>query len=52
MNGTLADSKGRRQWKNEPLVLFVEGYSDLTSWPMGYSGRTKYTFRYFHRWRG
>src|SRR5436309_10783206 len=32
MNGTLADSKGRRQWKNEPLVLFVEGYSDLTSY--------------------
>jgi hypothetical protein len=24
------DTNRRRKWKNEPLVLFVEGYSDLT----------------------
>ena len=24
------DTNGRRKWKNEPLILFVEGYSDLT----------------------
>jgi hypothetical protein len=25
-----ADTDRRRKWNNEPLVLFVEGYSDLT----------------------
>ncbi len=30
MSAVKPDSNGRRKWKNEPLVLFVEGYSDLT----------------------
>jgi hypothetical protein len=30
MSAVKSDTNGRRKWKNEPLVLFVEGYSDLT----------------------
>jgi hypothetical protein len=30
MSAVKPDSDRRRKWKNEPLVLFVEGYSDLT----------------------
>jgi hypothetical protein len=30
MSAVEADTSRRRKWKNEPLVLFVEGYSDLT----------------------
>ncbi len=30
MSAAKPDTDRRRKWKNEPLVLFVEGYSDLT----------------------
>ena len=30
MNGSALQPLGRRQWNGEPLVLFVEGHSDLT----------------------